>query len=169
MKNFVKYIILIGIIMGVILNIAFIFSFEKKYPEEAELTGVVRVVSNKTEKERSNCYTAQIISSNLKNTKDTKIIVYTSKNENFEYGDILKISGDFSKGAVARNYKGFSYRNYLKQSKIYGSMYAKTAQKIGHKKSIMEKIMKLKLYLYSVLDKLYKGDTNAFLKGILLR
>lgn len=168
MNKILKIILIIGIIWGLYLNIALIFSFDKKYPEELELIAVAQVVSNKIEKEKSNCYTVKILESNFANARKTKIIVYTDKSCNLQYGDIIKFSGDFSKGAKRRNYKGFSYRNYLKQSKIYGSVYVKEPQILGHKSSIFEKIGKLKLKLYDVLEKLYEPDENAFLKGVLL-
>ena len=168
MQKIAKYLILIFIIAGVIYNIAFVFSFDKKYPEECEINAVVEIISNKTEKEKSESYTVKVLNSNLDKAKNTKIIVYTSKGQNLNYGDIVQISGKFSKGDVARNYKGFDYRNYLKQSKIYGSVYSKKIYKKGHTSSIMEKIYILKNKLYDVLNLLYKDDTKSFLKSILL-
>ena len=169
MKNISKIVIILLIIAGVIYNITLVLSFDKKYPEETEFKAVVKIISMKTEKERSNAYTVKIINSNIERAKNTKIILYTSKNEELKYGDIVEISGDFSKADVARNYKGFNYRNYLKQNKIYGSIYSKTTKKLGHKSSLIEEIYDLKIKLYGVLEKLYKEDTTAFLKGILLR
>ena len=168
MNRLIKFLILSLIISGVIYNIALVLSFDKKYPESCELACRAQVVSMKTEKERSSAYTLKIIKSNIEKTKGTKIILYTEKEQNFCYGDIVEVSGDFSKAEVARNYKGFDYRNYLKQSKIYGSMYSKNVKKIGHKNSVLEKIYALKSRLYVVLEQLYSENSNAFLKGILL-
>lgn len=149
-------------------NFALVFYFDKKYPEIADLDVVAEVVSMKTEKERSNSYTVKVLKSNLTNTENTKIIVYTSKEQNLKYGDIVRISGQFSKGDVARNYKGFSYRNYLKQSKIYGSMYCKNVEVVDHKQSVVGKIFEMKSRFYKVLENIYSEDANEFLKGILL-
>ena len=168
MNKLLKIGIIILICWGLFVNIALIFSFDKKYPEKCELTAVAKVISMKTEKTRSNSYTVKIMQANIENVKDTKIIIYTPKEKDLNYGDIVQISGTFSKGDVARNYKGFSYRNYLKQSKVYGSMYTKDAPKVGHENSLIEKIYRLKTKLYEVLDKLYTENTNAFLKGMLL-
>ena len=141
MNKKIGIFILIIISLGVIYNIALIFSFDKKYPDTTEINAIAQVVSMKKEKERSISYTVKIIKSNEKNAKNTKIIVYTGKTTNFKYGDIIKISGDFSKGDVARNYKGFNYRNYLKQNKIYGSVYVKNPELLGNNKhSIFSKI-----------------------------
>ncbi len=168
MNQSIKIGIIILIIWGLYMNIALIFSFDKIYPEKIELTGVAKVVSQKTEKERSNQYVVKIIQSNVERSKNTKLIVYTSQDCNLRYGDIVQIAGEFSKGDVARNYKGFSYRNYLKQSKIQGSLYSKQTKILEHQSSIMEKIYDLKEKLYEVLDSTYREDSNAFLKGILL-
>lgn len=168
MNKIFKIMLIIIIGWGLYFDIALIFSFDKRYSEKADLVAVAEVVSNKIEKEKSNSYIVKILESNLEKTQKTKMIVYTDKSCNLIYGDIIQISGTFSKGAKRRNYKGFSYRDYLKQSKIYGSVYVKNPQVLGHKKGVFEKIFTLKIKLYEVLDSLYKENENAFLKGILL-
>lgn len=168
MNKIFKIMLIIIIGWGLYFDIALIFSFDKRYSEKADLVAVAEVVSYKIEKEKSNSYTVKILESNLEKTQKTKMIVYTDKSCNLIYGDIIQISGTFSKGAKRRNYKGFSYRDYLKQSKIYGSVYVKNPQVLGHKKGVFEKIFTLKIKLYEVLDSLYKENENAFLKGILL-
>lgn len=168
MKNLIKIGIIILICLGVIYNIALVFSFDKTYPEECDLTAIAKVVSQKTEKTRSNSYTVKIVKANIENVKNTKIILYTAKEKELKYGDVVQILGEFSKGDVARNYKGFSYRNYLRQSKIYGSLYSKDAKVLKHESSMMEKIYALKDKLYVSIDAFYQEDSNAFLRGILL-
>lgn len=168
MKQLIKIVLIILIGWGLIKNIALIFSFDKTYPETCDLNAVAKVVSLKTEKARSNSYVVKIVKSNRQKTKNTKLILYTSQDCDLKYGDMVQFEGEFSKGAVARNYKGFSYRNYLKQSKIYGSLYAKNPQILEHQPSLMEKIYDLKIKFYEVLEKIYTEDTNAFLQGILL-
>lgn len=168
MKQFIKILLIILIGWGLIKNIALIFSFDKTYPETCDLNAVAKVVSLKTEKARSNSYVVKIVKSNMQKTKNTKLILYTSQDCDLKYGDIVQFEGEFSKGDVARNYKGFSYRNYLKQSKIYGSLYSKNPQILKHQPSVIEKIYDLKINFYEVLEKIYTEDTNAFLQGILL-
>ncbi len=168
MNQLIKIGIIIIIGWGLFFNMAFIFSFDKKYPEKCDLTAIAKVVSMKKEKQNSNCYTVKITKADRKSLKNTKIILYTTKEKNFKYGDIVQILGSFSKGDVARNYKGFSYRNYLKQSKIYGSLYGKEVKVLGHENGLVEKIYCLKDKLYQTLDQIYEENTNAFLKGILL-
>lgn len=169
MKKVLKFLIIVIFLGGLIYNLAFFFSFEKIYPEKTELKGIAEIISLKKEKEKSNCYTVKILKSNIKDSKNTKIIIYTKKEVDLKYGDIVQISGDFSKGEVARNYKGFNYRNYLKQSKIYGSMFVSNCKIISHRAGVFEKIFILKNKLYETLEKIYDDEnTIAFLKGILL-
>lgn len=168
MNKFIKILLLCIILWGLYFNIAFIFSFDKKYFDEMELTAIVKVVSEKVEKEKSNSYIVKIKNASKKNLKNTKVIVYTSKNFEFRYGDIIEISGKFSKGDIARNYKGFNYRNYLKQSKIYGSVYSKNVNFLKHENGIVEKIYELKCNLNFVMDNIYNKEKASFLKGILL-
>lgn len=168
MNNILKIGIIMIIIWGLYQNIALVFSFDKIYPEKIEMTGVAKVVSQKTEKARSNSYTVKIKQSNIAKSEGTKLILYTSPNCDLQYGDIVQISGEFSKAEVARNYKGFSYRDYLKQSKVYGSLYAKDVPLLAHETSLMEGILVVKEKLYQALNQIYENDTNAFLKSILL-
>ena len=169
MNRILKILIILLILWGLIYKIALVFSFDKKYPEETELNAIAKIVSMKKEKSRSNSYTVKIIQSNIEKSKNTKIIIYTSKQIDLKYGDVIQILGDFSKAEVARNYKGFSYRNYLKQSKIYGSMYASNVKVLEHKSSVIEKIYILKNKFYQTLENIYDDEnTIAFLKGILL-
>ena len=166
MNKILKISIIILILWGLIYNLALVFFFFLKYPEQASINIVAQVVSMKNEKARSNSYEVKIMESKIKNTK---IIIYTKKEVDLKYGDIIQVSGEFSKGEIARNYKGFNYRKYLKQRKIYGSMYASNIKVLGHKSSIIEKIFILKSKLYKTLENIYDDEnTIAFLKGILL-
>ncbi|MCI8397351.1 MAG: DUF4131 domain-containing protein [Clostridia bacterium] len=54
--------------------------------------------------------------------KNTKLIIYTPKNENIEYGRKIKVIGEFTKPNKATNYKAFDYANYLKTKNIYGTV-----------------------------------------------
>jgi competence protein ComEC len=52
--------------------------------------------------------------------------LYIKKEEGKElqYGDKIKLTGEFSPPDTNRNYKGFNYKEYLKVKKIYGSIFA---------------------------------------------
>ena len=70
--------------MGLLLyNIAFVFSFDKIYPEKCEIEGIAKIISIVEEKEYYNKYIVKFLSN-----KKTKLIIYTDKKENFIPGDI---------------------------------------------------------------------------------
>ncbi len=146
--------------MGLLLyNIAFVFSFDKIYPEKCEIEGIAKIISIVEEKEYYNKYIVKFLSN-----KKTKLIIYTDKKENFIPGDIISIKGKFEKAQKARNYGGFNYRNYLKQQKIHGIVYCEKISKI--KESFH--IQKVRLYIYNKINNLYKDEYSKFLNGILI-
>ncbi len=105
---------------------------------------------------------------NFKNMINTKIILYVSKGENYFPGDIIFIDGKFEKGEISRNYKGFSYRNYLKTKKIYGIVNTESIVKIKHKIDSYSIFGKMQYNLKRKIDYLYSNENASFLKSILL-
>ena len=53
---------------------------------------------------------------------------------NLEFGDKVKIKGEFIKPEKQRNYKGFDYNNYLKQKDILGTIKVQELEKINQNK-----------------------------------
>lgn len=161
--------------MGLCLyNIAFIFSFENLYPENSEIECIVEIIDLKKEKNYENKYIIKIVEmhkvlTNKKYSKfkNTKIILYTKKEFNYAPGDIVFIKGNFEKAEKSRNYKGYNYRNYLKQEKIYGIINSDKAEKIDNIKDRFYILGKIKISIYNKLEKLYKNEYSEFLKGIL--
>ncbi len=192
--------------MGLCYNIAFIFSFEYMYPEEASISAICEIISSKEEKEYYDKYIVKISKAeffkeddnenktdemkvfnkldffkkirekiqdkstkvDFKNMKNTKVILYVSKGVEFFSGDIVSIEGIFQKGEVSRNYKGFSYRNYLKQQKIYGIVNAENIVKMEHKIDFYTVLGNIQNNLKSKIEYLYNNEDANFLKGILL-
>lgn len=110
----------------IIIGIAYVCSLNQKYNKIYEINipiEVVGVVESIEEQEYSNKYIINVKSINNKKYIKTKLILYTKANENqLEYGDYIKLSAKYLKPEDSRNYKGFSYKNYLKQNMIYGSV-----------------------------------------------
>lgn len=110
----------------IIIGIVYVCSLNKKYNKVYEINSpieVVGVVESIEEQEYSNKYVINVKSINNKKYIKTKLILYTKANENqLEYGDYIKLSAEYIKPEDSRNYKGFSYKNYLKQNMIYGSI-----------------------------------------------
>ena len=142
--------LIILVIMGLCYDIALILSLEKIYPEQSEITFSGEILENKK----------------IPKSKNTKLILY-SKAEYFA-GDILRIEGNFEKGEIDRNYKGFNYRRYLKQNKIYGIVFSKSEEIIDKRKDINFIFEKINKAFNSQIDKLYKDEYSGFMKGILI-
>ena len=65
------------------------------------------------------------------------------------FGDIVKIQGQYVKPQGQRNYKGFDYSLYLKSKKIFGSIRADNAEKVGVNCTLMMVDMHFPVLEYS--------------------
>ena len=97
------------------------YNYEKTYTqlsskETITLTGII--ISNKEEKQYYNKYK---IEAKIQN-KNYRFYIMTDKKIKLEYGDKIKLNGEYKRPEVQRNYKGFDYSKYLKQLKIYGTI-----------------------------------------------
>ncbi len=152
--------------MGLCYNIAFIFLYDKIYPEEAWISGIFQVI-NKEKKENTNKYVVKVLNIDKINyCKNTKLILYTK--ENYISGDIISICGNFEKASLSRNYKGFNYRKYLKTRKIYGIIYSDNDKFICNKITLGSLLENIRQDFSNKIDELYNKDYNEFLKGILI-
>lgn len=93
-------------------------NFYQNVPDK--ITGEAIIIGDKTEKEYSYTYTIKMKTGSYKNKK---FILNVKKNvHKLEYGDLIKIEGEYIDPSQSRNYKGFNYREYLKSKKIYGTI-----------------------------------------------
>ena len=105
-------------------------NYEQKYSEVfGEIHIKAIVISEPADKDYKYIYTIKVEEINNDDKyENTKLILDIKKNslqeEMPKFGDEIEIIGEFEKPNVARNYKGFDYRNYLKSKKIYGTVTA---------------------------------------------
>ena len=153
--------------MGLCYNIAFIFLYDKIYPETCEINAILEIVSIREEKENYNKYIVKVIENKkIKYSKKTKLILYID--EEFLPGDIIRVFGKFEKGEIARNYKGFNYRKYLKTMKIHGVIYANSGKILKTKNDFTSIIEKIRLNISNKIYYIYKKEYGEFLNGILI-
>lgn len=91
--------------------------------ETNELIGVIK--SEVEEKKYTYCYTVQI--KELQSKRNIRFRLYVKKKKGakaFEYGDVITLNGEIELPEEARNYGGFSQRDYYKSKGIYGIIYA---------------------------------------------
>ena len=134
-KSTTKVIYLILILIIGIINVKQIDSkYEEFYKfiqmqEETQVDAIV--LSSLKEKDYSYTYEIKILKINgSEKYKGIKLILKLKKskqkeNEILEYGDYIKVKGEFEVPDTARNYGGFNYRQYLKTQTIYGTIYIK--------------------------------------------
>lgn len=70
-------------------------------------------------------YIVKVIKSNIANN-NIKLYMKVKKgktNDYLKYGDLINVKGNIQKAEERRNYKGFSYFDFLKRKNIYGVVY----------------------------------------------
>ena len=96
-----------------------------KIPKEITLQALV--VSDGTEKDYKYTYTIEVNTINGKKLeKSIQLILDIKKNKIKnkcpKFGDVVEITGVYEEPNIARNYKGFDYKQYLKSKNIYGTI-----------------------------------------------
>lgn len=173
-KRYSRYIriiftknVLILIISTSILSNSIILVQNKKFEniyrnfigQNIEIQG--KIVSEEKEK-----YKLKVTSKQYKN-----MYLYLKCKEKLTYGDEVKIYGEYEIPTLARNYKGFNYRNYLKTLKIAGTIKSKKLE-IIKKQSVNFFYLKIN-ELSTVIKKKIENfnlekEEKAIIEGILL-
>ena len=104
--------------------------------------------------------------------KKKKFYLYTDKNENLKYGDLVEINGEYVAPSEARNYKGFNYREYLKTKNIYGSIKIDSNKiKIIERNKLNLIFMfsnKIRNYIVDKSKQLLSQENSSLLVGLLI-
>lgn len=110
------------------------YAYENKFSNIREEEFVAVVVSNPKTKKYYTQYKVKIEKiNNDKSYKNTYVYLNLKSTSNIKYGSIISFKGEFIEPEVARNYKGFSYKEYLKSIGIYGTIKADNIKVIGNK------------------------------------
>lgn len=146
-----------------------LYSFENN--EEIKI--IAKVISNAKKNEKVDVYKIKIETvNNEKKYKNTNLYLYIKNNKdiNLEYGDKIKIDGEFNTIYENRNYKGFNYKEYLKTLKVYGKVNGNNINVLSKNENnivftLSNKIfLKLKDKVESKLDK----EKSSLILGIVL-
>ena len=165
-------IILMIIITSIISNTVVLIQnqkYEKIYKELSKtknltLTGII--ISNKEEKQYYNRYK---IETKVQN-ETYKFYIMTDKKIKLEYGDKIKISGEYKKPEIQRNYKGFNYSDYLKQLKIYGTIKCAKVEITNHNQAnkIFQITNQISMKLINNTKNIFDEETSSILLGLIL-
>ena len=168
-----KQIIFLIVISSIISNTILIFQenrYENLYPEENIMVEGI-IVSNQKEREYKNRYKVKVLTANDSNKyQSTQIYIEVKKDIQFEYGDKVRLQGEFRKGSEQRNTGGFDYQLYLKSINIYGTLKVENYQKIssGNANWIAKSINEIKLVITENIENILEKEEAQIVKGLIL-
>lgn len=137
-----------------------------EFSDRESVTIVGKIVSNKEEKEYYNKYK---IETKLQNKK-YKFYIMTDKKMQLEYGDKIRLQGEYKKPEIQRNYKGFDYSKYLKQLKIYGTIKCSKVEMSNQSSynSIFKFVNKISDKMIQNTKRVLDEETSSILLGLIL-
>ncbi len=173
--RYIKLIFKINIIITIIIS-SFISNiiikilenkYENLYHEGEELNISAIVIGNKQEKDYYDRYKIKVADGNYKNTQ---LYINVSKKKQLEYGDNITFNGEFKEPAKDRNYKGFSYKQYLKTLNIYGTVKAEKVEILEKNKVNLVKQISNNVFLKikNNIEKTYSNKMAKIILGIML-
>ena len=154
-------ILILLVILAFVLGFARIKIENSKYyllekNEEYSNSGIVVNIEKSTK--YKNVYWVKQKNINLK--------LYTPKNICLEYGDIVYYEGEFFEPERARNEYGFDNRNYLKQKKIGGYIFANKVEIKGKDK--FYNLLSVRKIIKNYLENNFSNQAYGFINGIFL-
>ena len=156
--------------MGLYFNIALLLPFNNFEGNLIFVKGYVIDVKNEVNESenKSKEYSIRVnVFDSFKLFKSIKLKVYTK--EKLGLGDEVILRGTFSQGDVRRNYKGFNYRNYLRQNGIYGIINVQDdcLKVIGKNNNLETVFMKIKERVNSSLEEYFEFESLGFFQSLL--
>ncbi len=132
--------------------------------EMLEITGVV--VSQKIEKPYYNLYQIKVL-----NVKSFRLYIQVSKStKELEYGDKVKLQGEYKKPSQQRNYGGYDDGQYLKILRIGGRVKVQRIEIVAKRQLnvILQYANQVNLKVKKGMDTIFNKEKSAILKGVLL-
>lgn len=158
LKRYTELLILISMTFGFLYTNILEQKYDTIYEAEGEIEEHCIVIAEKEPKEYKDLYKVKIVNSKNSARNGTKLYIRVNKKTNIEVGDMLLINGTYLEPDVARNERGFNYKEYLKTLEIYGTV------EINHYKVIKKgRINKLILYT-ARLKEILKSNISKVIK-----
>ncbi len=132
--------------------------------ENLQITGIV--VSQKIEKQYYDLYQVKLLDSK----PFCLYIQVNKKSKELEYGDKVKLQGEYRKPSGQRNYGGYDDKQYLKTLKIVGRIKVNHIEIIAKKQlnGILQFANAIKLQIKEKIEIIFEEDKSAILKSLLL-
>ena len=158
LKRYTELLILISMTFGFLYTNILEQKYDTIYEAKGEIEEHCIVIAEKEPKEYKDLYKVKIVNSKNSARNGTKLYIRVNKQANIEVGDMLVIDGTYDEPDVARNERGFNYKEYLKTLEIYGTV------EINHYKVIKKgRINKLILYT-ARLKEILKSNISKVIK-----
>ena len=125
------------------------------------------VISNNKETEYKNIYKIK-----LEENQEVNILLRISKSKEtiLNYGDKIRVRGEYIIPEGSRNYMGFNYREYLKTQKIYGIYEANNIDVLSNRNLSKVELLAnaLKQKIINNINKILPESTKDLFLGILI-
>ena len=156
-KNNAILVFLIEAFISSIYLINYNKKYEGIYSKFSSQEIIATIVSNTKETEYTNIYKIK-----LEEYKGVNFLLRVPKSKiiNLEYGDKIKISGEYILPEESRNYGGFNYRKYLKTQEVYGIFEANNIKVLKH-----NNLSKIELFSNNIKQKII-SNMNIILQKI---
>ena len=168
--------VIILLIVTVVFGYGYIYYIENTYKKIYMLSGKVEiegiVVSEPIINEYNKTYELKVHKINNKKISPKKFsFIVDKKQKDLEYGACIYCTGEYIKPNSRRNFKGFSYENYLKTKKNYGTIRAieKSKTKYKNKISIVRRLSySLKMKIINSTGTIFTKEEEGVVLGIIL-
>lgn len=162
-------VILVFMISSIISNVIIFIQnkqYENTYQEGENIQITAIVVGQKIERQYYDYYQVKVLDSK----KFNLYIQVSKKAKELEYGDKVKLQGEFKAPSKQRNYGGYDDTKYLKTLKIVGRMKVNQVEVVGKKQRniISQSSYELKLKIKEKIDIYFEEEKASLLKGLLL-
>ena len=168
--------VIILLIVTAVFGYGYIYYIENTYKKIYMLSGKVEiegiVVSEPIINEYNKTYELKVHKINNKKISPKKFsFIVDKKQKDLEYGACIYCTGEYIKPNSRRNFKGFSYENYLKTKKNYGTIRAieKSKTKYKNKISIVRRLSyRLKMKIINSAGTIFTKEEEGVVLGIIL-
>ena len=172
---FTKKVINIILVVSIFSNSITLYEnnrYDNLYKNVTNVVATATVVSNQKERDYKNTYKIKIENFNgQRKYKNTYLYLNVNKKiKKLEYGDRIKIIGDFISPSIARNYRGFDYKEYLKTQKVYGTINSNEITKLKSKNNNLIMIFSNNIFLKlkKIIQNNFENDKANIILGLVL-
>lgn len=162
-------VILILMISSIISNTIILFEnnrYEKCYQSDKDIQIIGIVVSQKIERQYYDLYQVRVLDS-----KHLNLYIQVGKEtESLQYGDKIKIQGEYIQPSNQRNYGGYYEKQYLKTLKITGRVKVSKLEIMARKQwnRVLQYANDMNLKIKEKIELIFEEKKASILKGLLL-